>query len=76
MSKNRVGYTIRLNQKEQAEMALMTDFFGKDHKEVTKLALNQLYVAVGQLSKKIVDERETEEEGEKCEPQQSDSSPS
>jgi hypothetical protein len=60
--KNRVGFTIRLNQKEQAEMALMADFFGKDHKEVTKLALNQLYVAVGQLSKKIVDEREPDDE--------------
>ncbi len=67
--KNRIGYTIRLNQREQAEMSLMTDFFGKDHKEVTKLALSQLYVAVGQISKKLAAPEETEKKEEPNEKQ-------
>lgn len=66
--KNRIGYTMKLNLIEQKQMQLMVDFFGKDYREVTKLALQQLYIATGQLAKKLTEENETKEE-ESCEEQ-------
>jgi len=55
MSKNRVGLTIRFNIEEQKQLAMICEFFGKSHKDIVKLALNQLFVATGQISKKLTE---------------------
>ena len=62
MSKNRFGYTIRLNIEGQKRMQMMMDFFDKDPKAITMLALEQLYVATGQLAKKLTEEQQPKED--------------
>lgn len=71
MSKNRVGLTIRLNIEAQKQMQLMCSFFDKTPRDITMLALNQLYVATGQISKKLA---EKQPEEEVCETPSTDSS--
>lgn len=58
--KNRYGYTIRLNQSEQKQMQLMMDFYNKDPKEITKLALHLMFIGVGEASKRAIQQQETE----------------
>lgn len=53
MNKNRVGLTVRFNIEEQKQLAMMTEFFNRSTKDIVKLALNQLFVATGQISKKL-----------------------
>ncbi len=62
MSNNRFGFHIRLNIQNQKKMQMMMNFFDKDPKEITLLALEQLYVATGQVAKKLSEDQLPKEE--------------
>ena len=61
MSNNRFGFHIRLNIQNQKKMQMLMDFYGKDYKEITLLALEQLYVATGQVAKKLSEQQPKED---------------
>jgi hypothetical protein len=72
MRSHRPGFHIRLNQEQQRMVNMMCDFYDKDPKQVTYLALQQLYIATGEVAKKLAAQQQVTQE-EVCDTGSSDS---